>query len=48
VGTTISIPGSGNVDITVYGRGTVSAGNGNDKIAITGNGKSSSAVAATR
>jgi Ca2+-binding RTX toxin-like protein len=39
VGPTISIPGSGNVDLTVYGRNTVIAGNGNDKIDITGTGK---------
>jgi hypothetical protein len=39
VGTSISIPGSGKVDITVFGRGTVLAGNGNDKIDITGQGK---------
>lgn len=35
---TISIPGSSNVDITVYGPGTVIAGNGNDRIDITGQG----------
>jgi hypothetical protein len=35
---TISVSGSGNVDITVYGNGTVSAGNGNDSINITGVG----------
>jgi hypothetical protein len=39
VGTTVSIPGSGRVDVTVFGRGTVLAGNGNDKIDITGAGK---------
>lgn len=37
--TTISISGSGKVDVTVYGRGTVIAGNGNDNIDITGRGK---------
>lgn len=37
--TTVSISGSGNVDVTVYGRGTVYAGNGNDSINITGPGK---------
>lgn len=36
---TISIPGSQNVDLTVYGRGTVIAGSGNDSIDITGKGK---------
>lgn len=35
----ISVPGSGNVDVTVYGRGTVIAGSGNDSIDITGKGK---------
>ncbi len=35
----VSISGSGNVDVTVYGRGTVIAGNGNDSIDITGRGK---------
>jgi Ca2+-binding RTX toxin-like protein len=39
VATTISISGSGNVDVTVYGRGTVIAGNGNDSIDITGKGR---------
>jgi Ca2+-binding RTX toxin-like protein len=39
LGTTISVSGSGNVDITVFGRGTVIAGNGNDSIDITGKGK---------
>jgi Ca2+-binding RTX toxin-like protein len=38
-GTYISVPGSGKVDITVYGKGTVIAGGGNDNIAITGRGK---------
>ena len=37
--TTVSISGSGQVDITVFGRGTVIAGNGNDSIDITGPGK---------
>ena len=36
---TISVSGSGNVDVTVFGRGTVIAGNGNDSIDITGPGK---------
>ena len=36
--TTISIPGSGNVNVNVFGRGTVIAGNGNDRIDIHGNG----------
>jgi len=39
VAATISISGSGNVDVTVHGRGTVIAGNGNDSITITGHGK---------
>jgi Ca2+-binding RTX toxin-like protein len=39
VGTTISIPGSGNVNYTVFGNGTVIAGGGNDRIEITGHGK---------
>jgi Ca2+-binding RTX toxin-like protein len=39
VGTTYSIPGSGNVDVTVFGRGTVIAGNGDDSIDIRGKGK---------
>jgi len=39
VSTTISIPGSGNVDVNVFGRGTVIAGNGNDSITIGGPGK---------
>jgi Ca2+-binding RTX toxin-like protein len=38
-GTNISIPGSTNFDLTVYGRGTVIAGGGNDKITITEKGK---------
>src|SRR5580704_12619947 len=38
-GTNISIPGSHNFDITVYGKGTVISGSGNDKITITDNGK---------
>lgn len=37
--TTVSISGSGKVDVTVYGRGTVIAGNGNDSIDITGRGR---------
>ena len=36
--TTVSISGSGKVDVTVFGNGTVFAGNGNDNIAITGSG----------
>lgn len=36
--TTISIPGSGNVNVNVFGRGTVIAGNGNDRIDIHGKG----------
>ena len=36
---TISVSGSGNVDVTVFGRGTVVAGNGNDSIDISGQGK---------
>jgi hypothetical protein len=39
VSTTVSISGSGNVDVTVYGQGTVYAGNGNDSITITGPGQ---------
>jgi Ca2+-binding RTX toxin-like protein len=39
VATSVSISGSGNVDVTVYGRGTVIAGNGNDSIDITGKGR---------
>ena len=35
--TTCSVPGSSN-DVTVYGRGTVIAGSGNDSIDITGKG----------
>jgi hypothetical protein len=38
VSTTVSISGSGKVDVTVYGNGTVYAGNGNDNIGITGQG----------
>ncbi len=38
MGTFVSIPGSRNVDVTVYGRGTVIAGSGNDSIDITGKG----------
>jgi hypothetical protein len=38
VSTTISIPGSGNVNVNVFGRGTVIAGNGNDRIDIHGKG----------
>jgi Ca2+-binding RTX toxin-like protein len=38
-GTYVSIPGSHKFDITVYGKGTVIAGGGNDNIAITGKGK---------
>jgi Ca2+-binding RTX toxin-like protein len=38
-GTYVSIPGSHNFDITVYGKGTVISGSGNDKIAITDKGK---------
>lgn len=39
MGTTVSIPGSGRVDVTVYGNGTVMAGNGTDNINITGLGQ---------
>jgi hypothetical protein len=39
VSTTVSISGSGSVDVTVFGQGTVYAGNGNDSIDITGPGK---------
>jgi len=39
VSTTVSISGSGKVDVTVFGNGTVYAGNGNDNIDITGQGK---------
>jgi hypothetical protein len=39
VSTTVSISGSGKVDVTVFGQGTVYAGNGNDNIDITGQGK---------
>jgi Ca2+-binding RTX toxin-like protein len=38
VSTTVSISGSGQVDVTVFGQGTVYAGNGNDNINITGSG----------
>ena len=38
-GTYVSIPGSHNFDITVYGKGTVISGSGNDNIAITDKGK---------
>jgi len=38
VATYVSVAGSGNVDVTVYGRGTVIAGSGNDSIDITGRG----------
>jgi len=38
VSTTISIPGSGNVNVNVFGRGTVIAGSGNDRINIHGVG----------
>jgi Ca2+-binding RTX toxin-like protein len=38
-GTYVSIPGSHNFDITVYGKGTVISGSGNDKITITDKGK---------
>ena len=37
--TTISIPGGAKVALTVYGDGTVIAGNGNDTIDVTGRGK---------
>jgi hypothetical protein len=39
VSTTVSISGSGQVDVTVFGNGTVFAGNGNDNINITGQGQ---------
>jgi Ca2+-binding RTX toxin-like protein len=35
-GTYISVPGSSKVDITVFGKGTVIAGGGNDRIVIEG------------
>ena len=35
----ISVSGSGNIDPTIYGKGTVIVGNGNDRIDITGVGK---------
>jgi Ca2+-binding RTX toxin-like protein len=38
-GTYISIPGSAKFDLKVYGKGTVIAGGGNDRIEITGPGK---------
>jgi len=38
VSTIVSISGGSNVDVTVFGRGTVYAGNGNDSIDITGGG----------
>lgn len=38
-GTYISIPGSQNVDVTIYGKGTVIAGSGSDNIKITERGK---------
>lgn len=38
MGTFVSIPGSGKVDVTVFGRGTVVAGAGDDRITITGRG----------
>jgi len=38
-GTYVSIPGCHKFDITVYGKGTVIAGGGNDNIAITDKGK---------
>lgn len=38
-GTYISVPGSNNFDVKVYGKGTVIAGGGNDSIDITGRGK---------
>jgi len=39
VSTTVSISGSGKVDVTVFGQGTVYAGNGTDNINITGSGQ---------
>jgi hypothetical protein len=39
VSTTVSISGSGQVDVTVFGQGTVFAGNGNDNINVTGPGQ---------
>jgi Ca2+-binding RTX toxin-like protein len=38
-GTFVSVPGSHNFDITVFGKGTVISGSGNDQIAITDRGK---------
>jgi len=38
-GTYISVPGSSSFDLKVYGKATVIAGGGNDKIDITGPGK---------
>jgi Ca2+-binding RTX toxin-like protein len=38
-GTYISVPGSGQFDLKVYGNATVVAGGGNDKIEITGPGQ---------
>jgi hypothetical protein len=38
VSTTVSISGSGQVDVTVFGNGTVFAGNGSDNIDVTGSG----------
>jgi hypothetical protein len=38
VSTTISISGSGNADVKVFGNGTVYAGNGSDSIDISGHG----------
>lgn len=38
MGTYVSIPGSNNVDLKIYGDGTVVAGNGNDNIDVTGYG----------
>ena len=35
----ISVSGSGNIDPTIYGKGTVIVGNGNDRVDITGVGK---------
>jgi hypothetical protein len=39
VATFISIPGSGNVDLTIYGDGVIKVGDGNDKLDITGYGQ---------
>jgi Ca2+-binding RTX toxin-like protein len=38
MGTFVSISGGGNVNVNVYGNGTVAAGNGNDTIRIDGSG----------